>query len=202
MRQVCYVRRLAYVWNSLRTLHLGIGLLTSCLLDSCLPASRLSDSPPPSGRGSSGRGSLGRGSLGRRSSVVVVGARISDMCGLRCAPYTSASASELLPPGLLPLGLPPLGLSASFGSRVFGSWVVGSRVFGSWVFSRRCWGKVCVAHAPPYLAQAREGGERLERLGSTKREEENLYCIKLTLDARGAHPLTRACSKYQGGLNT
>ena len=124
------------MWTSLRTVHLGIGLLNSCLLDSCLSASRLSDSPPPSGRGSSGRGSLGRGSLGRGSSVVVVGARF-------------------------------------------------------------------VLHTrPPYLAQAREGGERLERLGSTKREEENLYCIKLTLDARGAHPLTRACSKYQGGLNT
>ena len=59
--------------------HLGIGLLNSCLLDSCLSASCLSDSPPPSGRGSSGRGSLGRGSLGRGSSVVVVGARISEM---------------------------------------------------------------------------------------------------------------------------
>ena len=93
------------------------------------------------------------------------------------------------------------------GLRVVGRWVAGLWVASRWVvgfwvagFSRRCLGKVCVAHAPPYLAHAREGGERLERLGSTKREEENLYCIKLTLDARGAHPLTRACSKYQGGI--
>ena len=62
---------------------------------------------------------------------------------------------------------------------VAGLWVAGRWVVGFWVagFSRRCLGKFSVAPPRPYLAHVREGGERLERLGDTKREEERLDYI-------------------------
>ena len=104
----------------------------------------------------------------------------------------------LLLPGLSPLGLSPLGLSppsgrgssgreslgrGSSGRESLGRGSSGRKSLGRGFLGRRLQSSLFGnglgrARAPPYLAHARKGGERLERLGNLKREEERLVYIK------------------------